>query len=111
MGPDLANFGRRAGKSIEDATAGLDRFLYAGSATHPSYKFLFEKTAVSGERSARALTAPGGQVQGNEQVVPSERAQTLVSYLLSLSTAYDYPESRPVVPAAEPEKAKEEHKK
>jgi hypothetical protein len=30
-------------------------------------------------------------------VVPTERAQVLVAYLLSLNTAYDYPESRPVV--------------
>ncbi len=32
--------------------------------------------------------------------MPTERAQTLVAYLLSLNTAYDYPEARPIAVAA-----------
>jgi cytochrome c oxidase cbb3-type subunit 2 len=108
FGPDLANFGRRAGPSVEEATVALDAFLYNGSVNHPAYKFLFEKTKVSGERSPRALKNVAGQVRADEQIVPGERAQTLVAYLLSLNTSYDYPESRPYVPAA---KAKGEEKK
>jgi hypothetical protein len=34
------------------------------------------------------------------QVVPTERAQSLVAYLLSLKTSYVYPEARPFVPEA-----------
>jgi cytochrome c oxidase cbb3-type subunit II len=93
IGPDLTNFGAR--KSTEEA---LYNLLYSGSATHPSYRFLFEERSVAGEVSARALklgkTAPG------QEIVPTERAQTLVTYLLSLNTGYDYPEARPVAPAA-----------
>ncbi len=108
FGPDLANYGKRAGQSVEEATAALDNLLYHGSANHPAYKFLFEQSKVSGERSPRAVKNVFGSVAADEQIVPGERAQTLVAYLLSLNTSYDYPESRPYVPAA---KAKGEEKK
>jgi hypothetical protein len=39
------------------------------------------------------------------EIVPTERARTLVAYLLSLNNAYDYPESRPVAPPAKAEPA------
>lgn len=93
LGPDLANYGRRAGKSPDELTSKLDRFLYEGSAAHPSYRFLFDVSKVVGERSARALSVTG--LPADQQVVPSERARTLVAYLIGLNTAYDYPEARP----------------
>jgi cytochrome c oxidase cbb3-type subunit 2 len=92
LGPDLTNFGGR--KPVEE---NLYRFLHDGSATHPRFPFLFEERKVAGERSSRAL--PVAAAAGFE-VVPTERAQTLVSYLMSLSTSYDYPEARPLPPAA-----------
>lgn len=104
VGPDLTTFGRRAGKSADEATVALDRFLFEGSASHPSYKFLFETSKVTGERSSRALPVPG--LPSDLQVVPSERARTLVSYLIGLNTAYDYPESRPYVAASKGEQKK-----
>jgi cytochrome c oxidase cbb3-type subunit 2 len=108
FGPDLANYGRRAGQSAEESTRALDHLLFNGSANHPPYKFLFETVKVAGERSARALENVGAQAQADEQIVPGERARTLVAYLLSLNTSYDYPESRPFVPA---DHAKGEQKK
>lgn len=102
FGPDLTNYGKRAAKSADEAAATLDAFLFNGSATHPSYKFLFETTKVSGERATRALKAGTGGTQADEQIVPSERARTLVAYLLGLGTTYDYPESLPyTAPAAQ----------
>ena len=111
FGPDLANYGRRAGQSAEAATTALDRLLYEGSATHPSYKFLFEAVKVSGERSPRALQVAAGEAGPGEQIVPTERARSLVAYLLSLNSGYEYPESRPFVPPAAAEQAKGEQKK
>ncbi len=100
LGPDLTNLAAR--KPTAPTEDSLVAFLHNGSATHPSYKFLFESRPISGEPSARAFKVAGGQ-----QIVPTERAQTLVAYLLSLNTSYDYPEARPVASAT----TAEEHKK
>jgi cytochrome c oxidase cbb3-type subunit 2 len=104
LGPDLANLAAR--KPTPPNAAGLLQFLYSGSETHPAYKFLFEAREIVGEPSTHAvvLTGSAAPAPGHE-VVASERAQSLVAYLLSLKTAYDYPESRPVTPPA-PKEAK-----
>jgi hypothetical protein len=64
----------------------------------PAYSFLFQDVKVSGQvpKTALRLTGKSAPSPGHA-VVPTERAQVLVAYLLSLNTAYDYPESRPVV--------------
>jgi len=96
VGPDLANVGNR--KPPYDAED-LLKLLYKGSALHPSYKFLFEERAIAGERSSFALNLSGSQATGGRELVPSERARSLVQYLLSLNNVYDYPEARPYQPA------------
>ena len=88
LGPDLTNLAGR--KPATPTESGLLKLLHDGSATHPSYKFLFETLPVSGEVSARALKSGAGV-----QIVPTERALTLAAYLLSLNTSYVYPEARP----------------
>ena len=95
LGPDLTNLAGRK-PSAPDAED-LAKLLYLGSPTHPSYSFVFETRQVVGEPSAKAIKLTGklAPAPGSE-IVPTERAQSLVAYLLSLSTAYDYPESRPV---------------
>jgi cytochrome c oxidase cbb3-type subunit 2 len=68
----------------------------------PGYKFLFEERKIVGERSARALRLTGSlAAPAGSEIVPTERAQTLVAYMLSLNNTYDYPESRPVPHEAE----------
>lgn len=113
-GPDLGNL---AGRKPAYDTAKLTEFLYTGivpgakAVTHPPYKFLFEDRAVVGEVSARAL--PASLATAGRQVVASERAQTLVAYLLSLNTSYEYPEARPAVlekAEGHAEKKEEAHK-
>lgn len=96
LGPDLANLAAR--KPQAPTADELFSLLYSGSPTHPSYKFLFDVREGSGERSSRALkvTGPAAPAMGFE-VVPSERAQSLVAHLLSLNAGFDYPEARPVV--------------
>ena len=94
IGPDLTNFASR--KPPYDAED-LMKMLYTGQGSMPAYKFLFEQRLVAGERSTRALKLTGSPAApAGSEIVPTERAQALVAYLLSLSTAYDYPESRPV---------------
>jgi cytochrome c oxidase cbb3-type subunit 2 len=99
LGPDLANVGAR--QKNEEALFAL---LHDGSTTHPAYKFLFESRAIAGEASPRAVKV-SNQPAGTE-TVPTERARALVAYLLSLNTAYDYPEAKPYVPAKKPEAKK-----
>lgn len=101
LGPDLANLGAR--KPNPPSEEGLYRMLYLGAATHPSYRFLFEEREVIGEPSPDALHLAGdAQPSRGHEIVPSDRARTLVAYLLGLKTPYDYPEARPVAPAAAP---------
>lgn len=90
IGPDLANLATR--KPPYDADD-LMTLLYAGTPLHPPYKFLFDDKVIVGQRSDRALklgskfAPPAGR-----EIVPTERAQTLVAYLLSLNNSYAYPE-------------------
>jgi cytochrome c oxidase cbb3-type subunit 2 len=99
LGPDLTNYGARVAKeAASDPTAPIYKLLYEGSGTHPSYRFLFDERKVQGERATRELRV-SVRDGATYEVVPSERARTLAAYLLSLNTAYDYPESRPVAPA------------
>jgi len=99
LGPDLANLaGRKPAAPDADSLMNL---LYAGSPTHPAYKFLFETREIAGESSNHSLALSGqlAPAPGHE-VIATERARSLVAYLLSLNTAYDYPESIPVAPPA-----------
>ena len=107
IGPDLTNLAGRKPSALDSED--LMKLLYTGQGAMPPYRFLFEERAIVGERSSKALPlvgslapAPGGQI------VPTERAQSLVAYLLSLNTTYDYPEAHPMPPEAA---KKEEGKK
>ena len=107
IGPDLTNLAGRKPSALD--AEDLMKLLYTGQGAMPPYRFLFEERAIVGERSSKALPlvgslapAPGGQI------VPTERAQSLVAYLLSLNTTYDYPEAHPMPPEAA---KKEEGKK
>lgn len=78
----------------------------------PSYKFLYEKRRVTGERSADALklTGPDAPSDGWE-VVPSYDAKCLVAYLMSLDQSHELKEAKLTsVPASSPAAAKEEKK-
>lgn len=102
FGPDLANYAAR--NPTEEA---IYRLLYEGSATHPSYRFLFADREISGQVSDRAI-APAGALapKPGRQIVPTERAQSLAAYLLNLNNTYDYPEARPFVAAKKGEEQK-----
>jgi cytochrome c oxidase cbb3-type subunit 2 len=99
FGPDLTNLAAR--KPPYDAED-LNKLLYAGSRTHPAYAFLFEDRKISGQTANTALHLTGGlAARPGQEIVPTERARSLVAYLLSLNTVYDYPEARPYTAPAE----------
>ncbi len=101
IGPDLATYGARMAQT-SDAADRVYSFLYTGSATHPGYKFLFETEPVVGQVSGKALKLAGAATPGaGQQVVPSERAQSLVAYLLSLNHGFQYPEAVPYTAPAQ----------
>jgi cytochrome c oxidase cbb3-type subunit 2 len=104
LGPDLTNLASR--QPTAPTEGGLYYLLYFGAGTHPRYRFLFEEREIVGEPSTDALqlTRSAAPAPGHE-IVPTGRARALVAYLLSLNNAYDYPESRPVAPPAEPTEA------
>ena len=116
IGPDLANLAGRKPSALDSED--LFKLLYLGQGGMPPYKFLFEERKIIGEPSAKALKLMGSLAPASgTEIIPTERAQSLVAYLLSLNNPYDYPEARPVAPAA-PEKkegaapaAKEEGKR
>lgn len=106
IGPDLANFGAR--KPQPPSAETLLALLHSGSDRHPAFPFLFETRKIEGESSARALKLSGKAAPSvGYEAVPSERAVTLVAYLLNLNSPYVYPEAKPLVRAV----AKEEGKK
>lgn len=94
-GPDLSNLAAR--KPSPPDREELMRLLYVGSATHPDFRFLFDTRKIVGERSEWALNLdPTLAPPRGYEIVPSGRAEALVSYLLSLNNTYEYPEARPV---------------
>jgi cytochrome c oxidase cbb3-type subunit 2 len=104
LGPDLTNLAAR--RPNAPTTGGMYHLLYFGAGTHPRYRFLFEEREIAGEPSPHALRLTGSPAPDpGHEIVPTERARTLVAFLLSLNNAYDYPESRPVAPAATEEPA------
>lgn len=99
LGPDLANVGAR--KTPYDAED-LYKLLYTGTPTMPAYQFLFEQRSVSARQDSHHALNLRGDLAAPEgyEIVPTRRAQALVAYLLSLNQSYEYPEARPVEPAA-----------
>lgn len=119
VGPDLTNLAAR--KPSPPDAEDLFKLLYAGNALHPAYAFLFEERAVVGQPANARLKLTGQLAPApGREIVPTERARSLVAYLLSLNNTYEFPEARPVpktpekketagaapAPGAKPEEAK-----
>lgn len=96
IGQDLSNIGLAEGI---DANA-LHRHLYEPAevvrgSIMPSHRYLYNLRKISGQPSNAAvtgLTGPHAPAPGYE-VVPTEDAQALVAYLLSLKRDYPLPEA------------------
>ncbi len=106
VGPDLTNVGDR--KVPYDA-ADLLNLLYSGDHGMPSYQFLFEtrRIGVNAQPSDKALKLTGAlKPAAGWEIVPTRRADALVSYLVNLKTTYTYPEAVPFAAKPEGEAAK-----
>jgi len=112
LGSDLRNVGKR----IPDAEY-FYKLLYAPEAkiggaalAHgmPAHKFLFTERTIAGNQSSyKAVKLPAGfGPAAGYEIVPTPRAEALVTYLLSLKDTYDYPTERGLNTPAE---NKEEH--
>jgi cytochrome c oxidase cbb3-type subunit 2 len=94
LGSDLANYGLRA----KDANW-IHCLLYAPDSVYPgtrmpSYKHLYKLEKVSGVPSPLAVQLPEGYAPAaGWQVVPTQQAESLAAYLLSLKTDYALPEA------------------
>ncbi|MEP6809272.1 MAG: cbb3-type cytochrome c oxidase subunit II [Chthoniobacterales bacterium] len=69
----------------------------------PSYRFLYEKRKITGERSAEALplTGPDAPPEGWE-IIPTYEARCLVAYLMSLDQSHALNEVKTMAVAAAP---------
>ena len=127
IGPDLRNVAVR--KPAEGAAYDAqwhylhlyDPQLKAPGSIMPRHAFLFETRQIVGQPSPKALVLPAQYAApAGHEVVPTARAEALVTYLLSLKDTYAYPETKNVFtpekkdekkPTAEShEGAKEGHK-
>jgi cbb3-type cytochrome oxidase cytochrome c subunit len=97
------------------------RSVLAGSSSNmPSFKFLYEKRRITGERAADALKLTGADDPGEGwEVVPTYNARCLVAYLMSLDQSHELKEAKLIsapapasspAAAASPAAAKEEKK-
>jgi cytochrome c oxidase cbb3-type subunit 2 len=99
IGPDLTNVGTRLKGADE-----VFKLLYQGTATMPAYPFLFEERPVHAQPSPKAVAKVGDQ-----EIVPTARAEVLAAYLLSLNSPADYPVEKAdntIVPAKKAGEAK-----
>jgi cytochrome c oxidase cbb3-type subunit 2 len=128
-GPDLRNIGARQASRDWQLLHLYDPQITSKGSNMPRFDFLFETRKIIGEPSPRALKLPAPYTPAaGYEVVPTQRAEALLAYLLSLKDTYEYPETRnvfvepaapkkpvegahpPEAPAADPE-AKPEEKK
>jgi len=111
IGPDLANVGAAKWRdepadedpqykpARRDAVWQL-RHLYDPRAivkdsNMPSYRYLFDRRKISGQRSAAALDVDAGE---GWEVVPTAEAEALVGYLLSLDHSHPLKEVKSAAP-------------
>lgn len=91
IGPDLANVGDRKDKSQ------LHKHIYrpASGSSMPGYPYLYKVRKIRGGISDNAIdfaTGEYGAPQAGFEVIPTEGANDLVSYLSSLKQDYELPE-------------------
>ena len=69
----------------------------------PSFRFLYEKRRITGERAADALQLDGGDApEAGWEVVPTYEARALVAFLMSLDQSHELKEVKSAPAAAPP---------
>lgn len=109
-GPDLRNIGARQADPTWHLLHLYDPQITSEGSIMPPYRFLFERRKIVGQPSPDAITLPPGYegappVPAGYELVPTERAKSLLAYLISLKDTYAYPETKNVyTPPAEESK-------
>lgn len=114
-GPDLRNIGARQADETWHLLHLYDPQITSQGSTMPPYRFLFEQRQIVGQPSPDAITLPKSYQDGTPlpahtlpgegyELVPIDRAKSLVAYLISLKDTYAFPETNnvyvPEAPAA-----------
>jgi cytochrome c oxidase cbb3-type subunit II len=85
VGPDLTNLGLRQTNVTWLMLHLYDPQLTTPKSVMPPYRFLFEKRKLNfGEKPSDDALPLGNSIPANIEVVPTDNAQALVAYLLSL---------------------------
>ncbi len=94
IGPDLRNVGARLDDPAWHLLHLYDPRINRPESTMPAHPFLFETRQILGQPSDRALNLPATHApDAGYEVVPTERAEALAAYLVSLKDTYAYPET------------------
>jgi cytochrome c oxidase cbb3-type subunit 2 len=96
IGPDLTNIGLRKPDRLWHLQHLYNPQALMPASMMPRYRYLFEKRRIIHSRSENAIEVPG--VPAGFEVVPSDRAEALVEYLLSLraqAELFEAPIARP----------------
>lgn len=114
-GPDLRNIGARQADETWHLLHLYDPQITSQGSTMPPFRFLFEQRQIVGQPRPDAMTLPASYRDGaplpahtlpraGYELVPTDRAKSLVAYLISLKDTYAYPETNnvyvPEAPAA-----------
>ena len=94
-GPDLMTVGQRISDRNWHHLHLYDPRITSAGSTMPGFAFLYEQRPVerAGASPHSLLFPPSHTMEEGFEVVPTRRAQALVSYLLSLKLDYDLPEA------------------
>jgi cytochrome c oxidase cbb3-type subunit 2 len=100
-GPDLANIGERQKSAQWHYQHLYNPRSLTPESIMPSFRFLFEKRKISGQKSEDALNLIGDDaVEEGYEVVPTQDAKALVGYLLSLDHSHPLKEVKETKAAA-----------
>jgi len=111
IGPDLANVGSAKWRNEPEGENALykparrdaawellhlyDPRTIVKESNMPSYRYLFERRKISGQRSVDALNVP---TDDGFEIVPKSEAKALVGYLLSLDKSHPLKEAKTAAP-------------
>lgn len=95
-GPDLVDVGTRLSTDDWHHLHLYDPRIPSPGSTMPSFSYLYKKQKIQGEPSPDALRFPPTYhgLEPGFEIVPTEAANQLVAYLLSLKLDYELPESK-----------------
>ncbi len=113
-GPDLRNIGARQADHTWHYLHLYDPQITSAGSNMPPHRFLFETRKVIGQPSPKAIQdklPEKYRPKAGYEIVPTERGESLVEYLLSLKDTYAYPETKNVYVEPAPEAGKEGEKK